>query len=223
MSDVLGFYSENILSTFEVNNTFKEESVLSSTACACFFDRDGVVNLDTGYVNKFQDWNVYPEFLEVLRYLTTEQFFSGIATNQSGISRGLYSWNDFKKFHIELDAFLKVKSLPNMDVIACAWLKEFNTDVFLSGWRKPGPHMLHFLCGLKGVSPQQSIFVGDKTSDMRSCIDAGFAFGVRISDYTNKIISYKEKETTIYRCDRSCLKAVVINLVKNLKGGRGGG
>ena len=60
-----------------------------------FLDRDGVINIDHGYVYKVEDF----EFVKGIFDLTKEAIQKGylifVITNQAGIGRGLYTLNDF--------------------------------------------------------------------------------------------------------------------------------
>jgi len=62
-----------------------------------FVDRDGTIVEDTGYVHKAEDFKLLPNAIEGLRKLGKFMIF--IVTNQSGIGRGVYKLEDFKKFN----------------------------------------------------------------------------------------------------------------------------
>ena len=60
-----------------------------------FLDRDGIINKDTGYVYKKEDFIFKKNIFSVLKYLQKKNFLLFIITNQSGIGRGYYSIKDF--------------------------------------------------------------------------------------------------------------------------------
>ena len=62
---------------------------------ALFLDRDGVVNIDYGYVYKIEDFIFIDGIFKLIRYARANGFIVFIITNQSGIGRGYYSINDF--------------------------------------------------------------------------------------------------------------------------------
>ncbi len=64
---------------------------------AAFLDRDGVINIDHGYVFRREDFIFVPGVLEGARRLHQLGFALVVITNQSGIGRGLYSVSDFEE------------------------------------------------------------------------------------------------------------------------------
>ena len=64
---------------------------------AVILDRDGTLVQDTGHVHKAEDFRLLPNVIEGLEKL--KKFMLFVVTNQSGIGRGLYKLEDFKKFN----------------------------------------------------------------------------------------------------------------------------
>ena len=58
---------------------------------AVFLDRDGVINLDKGYVYKIDDFIWVDGAIEAIKYLIEKNFYVFVVTNQSGIARGYYT------------------------------------------------------------------------------------------------------------------------------------
>ena len=69
---------------------------------AIFLDRDGVLNVDYGYVFKPSDFRIIDGVFDALRFFSDLGFLLIIVTNQSGISRGLYSEKDL----LELNCYM---------------------------------------------------------------------------------------------------------------------
>ena len=61
-----------------------------------FLDRDGVINEDFGYVYKISDFFIYKDAFELINYASQKKIPVFIVTNQSGIGRGFYSFEDFR-------------------------------------------------------------------------------------------------------------------------------
>ena len=62
---------------------------------AVFLVRDGVINVDSGYVSTWSEFEFLPGAIEAMRDLCRSGYALVIVTNQSGIARGYYSEADF--------------------------------------------------------------------------------------------------------------------------------
>ena len=81
-----------------------------------FLDRDGVVNYDYGYVHKLQNFKLRPGVLSGLKYLIKKNYYIFIVTNQAGIGKGIYSENNFIKFHKQIKEKLYMQNIFFNDV-----------------------------------------------------------------------------------------------------------
>jgi D-glycero-D-manno-heptose 1,7-bisphosphate phosphatase len=143
---------------------------------ALLLDRDGVVNEEVGYLYKVADCRFIDGIFALCRAFAARGFAIVIATNQSGIGRGLYdeaafdelmAWmrGEFARERVALDA---VYHCPDHPTEGKGVYRRTNP------WRKPGPGM--FLQASRDLSLDlaRSWCVGDKASD----IAAGRAAGV---------------------------------------------
>ena len=64
------------------------------TRPAIFFDRDGVLNKDHGYVCKIADWQWIEGAIEAIKRSNELDYFVFVVTNQSGVGRGYYTEQD---------------------------------------------------------------------------------------------------------------------------------
>ncbi|HIP50968.1 MAG TPA: HAD-IIIA family hydrolase, partial [Campylobacterales bacterium] len=64
---------------------------------ALFLDRDGVINIDHGYVYKIEKFEFTEGIFDLLRLFLAKGYLLFIVTNQSGIGRDYYSEEDFQK------------------------------------------------------------------------------------------------------------------------------
>jgi D-glycero-D-manno-heptose 1,7-bisphosphate phosphatase len=62
---------------------------------ALFLDRDGIINVDHGYVHKTEDFQFVDGIFDIARAALAMNYLLVVITNQAGIGRGYYSQNDF--------------------------------------------------------------------------------------------------------------------------------
>ncbi len=130
-----------------------------------FIDRDGVLNVDKGYVSRQADFEWIEGAREATHNLRKAGFRNVVITNQSGIGRGYYKEQDF----LELMQWM----LPELAIDAvfyCACAPESGCP-----WRKPGTGMLEAADIVAAVDRPKSFLVGDKESDLMSAQE----FGIR--------------------------------------------
>lgn len=148
---------------------------------ALFLDRDGVINIDKGYVHKIEDCEFVEGIFEICRLAAQNSYLLIVATNQSGIARGLYSEKDF---HLLMD-FIRMEfakqGCPLDAVYYCPYLEEG-----LPPWnikspdRKPEPGMIFKAARKYGLSLEKCIMLGDKESDMQAGRKAGIIHNFRM-------------------------------------------
>ena len=143
---------------------------------ALFLDRDGVINLDHGYVWKIADIEFVPGIFELARAARQRGFAIIVVTNQAGIGRGMYSEADFLALTGWIGARFEAEDAPIDKVYFCPahpvhGLGRYKVD---SPFRKPAPGMILQAAREFTVDLPGSVLVGDKESD----IAAGRAAGV---------------------------------------------
>lgn len=72
---------------------------MSERKQAVFFDRDGVLNVDRGYVHRMEDVEWISGARELVARLTREGRLLFVVTNQSGVARGYYTEEDVRRLH----------------------------------------------------------------------------------------------------------------------------
>lgn len=143
---------------------------------AVFLDRDGVLNLDKGYVFKTTDLEILPDVVPCLIELKKRGFLLIVITNQSGIARGMYDLNDVDLFHQHLTSEIAKAGGPTLDdFYTCphhpsGTISPFNTDC---DCRKPKPGLLLRAASDLGLDLQASWMIGDKDSDAECAAAAG--------------------------------------------------
>lgn len=142
---------------------------------AVFFDRDGVLNVDTGYVHRIEDLQWIQGARETVAWLKKNSWLIIVVTNQSGVARGYYSENDVKLFHRAMNRELEKNGGWIDDFFYCpdlpgAPVAKYNKD---SDWRKPKPGMILAAMRKYDLSPQRCFLYGDGERDIQAAEAAG--------------------------------------------------
>jgi D-glycero-D-manno-heptose 1,7-bisphosphate phosphatase len=145
---------------------------------AVFFDRDGVLNVDHGYVCEPERLDWIPGAREAVAALNAAGVKVLVVTNQSGVARGYFTESQVDAFHAALQAGL-AKVGGRVDAFYVAPHHETAVDARYRHPdhpdRKPNPGMI--LRGLAdwSLAPEETVLVGDKASDVEAARRAGVA------------------------------------------------
>ena len=142
---------------------------------AVFFDRDGTLNVDTGYVHRPEDLIFVAGAAAAVKRANDLGYYAFLVTNQSGVARGYYTEADVNAFHAHLQQQLRAAGAYLDDIRYCPYLPDAPVAAYSrdSGWRKPRPGMLLDLMRAWPVIAEKSFVVGDKAVDMQAAQAAG--------------------------------------------------
>ena len=142
---------------------------------ALFLDRDGVCNVDHGWVGTRERWDWMPGAKEAIAMATRAGWHVFIVTNQSGVARGHYTEADVVTLHRwVLDEALAAGGTID-DVRYCPFHPEAPLADYarVSDWRKPAPGMLLDLLRAWELDPARCVMVGDQDTDMAAAAACG--------------------------------------------------
>ncbi|MGS2717388.1 D-glycero-beta-D-manno-heptose 1,7-bisphosphate 7-phosphatase [Eionea flava] len=145
-----------------------------------FLDRDGVINVDHGYVHCVDRFEFLPGVIKALQLLVANGFSLIVVTNQSGIGRGYYSEADYQKLTHWYVSELAKHKVNILDVFHCPHSPEENCDC-----RKPKSGLFDQACEKYAINMEKSLMVGDKLSDIEAAISAGVAFRYLVGSVKN--------------------------------------
>ena len=149
--------------------------------CA-FLDRDGTLNVDTGYTHRPEDLTLVEGAREAVRRLNDRGWLVVVVTNQSGIARGYFDEAAMHRFHDAVQAEL-AQAGARIDAF---YFCPHHVEGVVPGYcadhpdRKPAPGMLLRAMADWDIDPARSFMIGDKADD----VAAGEAAGVRAYRFT---------------------------------------
>lgn len=144
---------------------------------AVFLDRDGTINVDVGYPNRWDQIAIYPYAFEAVRRLKAARFLTLVVTNQSGIGRGLLTEADLTAIHSRMTEEFVKQGAPLDAIYHCphfdaAGIAAGGLDC---GCRKPAPGMGFRAAAEFDIDLARSFMVGDKVEDILFGLNIGAA------------------------------------------------
>lgn len=146
---------------------------------AVFLDRDGVLNVEAGYIHRVEDLHLIPGAAQAVRQLNDQQVFCCLVSNQSGPARGYYPVEHVEALHQRLSLLLQEQAGAWLDAIYyCPYLSPPEGGVNpeftrWSTWRKPNTGMLVAAAWEHDLDLSCSFMVGDKATDIDLAHNAG--------------------------------------------------
>ena len=142
---------------------------------AVFFDRDGTLNVNTGYLHDSADFTWIEGAIDAIKRCAAAGFLVIVVTNQSGVARGYYEesavrelhdWmnGELSRHHAHIDRFYYCPHHPEAKI--AAYRKDCDC-------RKPRTGMIDAACADFNIERGASFLVGDKQVDMQAAKAAG--------------------------------------------------
>ena len=127
-------------------------------------DRDGVINQDSNnYIKNADEWIPLPGSLEAIKRLKKAGYLVTVATNQSGIARGLFSEDDLKAIHDKMHRMLAARGVGIDGVFYCPHGPQENCIC-----RKPKPGLLIQIARKFDINLSDTPYVGDNIGDIKA-------------------------------------------------------
>lgn len=147
---------------------------------AVFLDRDGVINVNNGYVHDVESFKFIDGIFEVARVAHHSGYRLIVATNQSGIGRGYYSEQQFN----QLTEWMCNEFLNEGAPIQKVYFSPFHPTAGIGAYRKddvsrkPRPGMIHQAQREMNLDLRSSILIGDNAVDIHAGISAGVGLNI---------------------------------------------
>ena len=147
---------------------------------AVFFDRDGTLNVEKGYLCDTEKFAFIEGAPDAVKFLNDRNIKVIVITNQSGVARGFFTESDvnnfhdfmrkeFEKFDAHIDGFYYCPHHPKAEV------EKYRVDC---DCRKPKPGLILKACRDFDIDPEKAIMIGDMPRDPESGENAGLKKGI---------------------------------------------
>lgn len=148
---------------------------MPSGRSALFLDRDGVVNVDHGYVCRPEEFEFIDGIFDLCRAAQRQGYLIIVITNQAGIGRGYYSEADFIALTDWMVERFAGEAISIDGVYFCPFHPEHGIGRYKAdaACRKPNPGMILQAAEEHRIDLANSVLVGDKPSDIAAGVAAG--------------------------------------------------
>jgi D-glycero-D-manno-heptose 1,7-bisphosphate phosphatase len=155
---------------------------LPVTRRVLLLDRDGVININFGYVHTPESTQWVPGIFDLCRAAQAAGYGLVVVTNQAGIARGLYSETQFHEYTAWMMDQFTAQGVEILRTYYCphhpvAGLGAYRVECQC---RKPNPGMILAAASDLGIDLAASIMIGDNASDMLAARAAGVGRFIQI-------------------------------------------
>ncbi|MEZ9545402.1 MULTISPECIES: D-glycero-beta-D-manno-heptose 1,7-bisphosphate 7-phosphatase [Vibrio] len=187
-----------------INRELIENKILSKPAV--FLDRDGVINVDHGYVHDEHDFEYIDGVFEAAKAFKDMGYLLVLVTNQSGIARGMFSEDRFLSLTQWMDWNFVDNGVELDGIYYCPHHAEHGIGDYKQDCecRKPKPGMFISARDFLKIDMANSVMIGDKAEDMMAAEEAGV--GTKVLVRTGKPITEKGE----------ALASVVLDSIKDV-------
>lgn len=127
-------------------------------------DRDGVINQDSDdYIKSADEWQPIPGSIEAIARLCDAGYNVAVATNQSGLGRGLFDLDALEAIHDKMREQVEIAGGHIAGVYYCPHLPTAGC-----GCRKPAPGLLDAIAHDFATSLSGIVFIGDSLKDLQA-------------------------------------------------------
>lgn len=158
----------------------QRKNELKNQKKALFLDRDGVINRDFSYVYELEKLEFMPNIFKITKFFQDKGYLIFIITNQSGVGRGYFSKEQMNIFNNAILDEFSNHQINIAKIYACLHTPDDNCEC-----RKPKIGLIKMAASEYNIDLANSVFIGDKPSDMQAAFNANIKNRYLFSDSEN--------------------------------------
>lgn len=184
---------------------------------AFFLDRDGVIIEDANYLSKPEQLRLIPGAAEGIKLIREHGYKVIVVSNQSGIARGYFTFDDLAKVEKALAAMLEEKGAKVDAWYYCPHHEKGKIAEYAvkCTCRKPLPGLVLKGAEEHNIDLEKSAMIGDKLSDVQCAVNAGIKHYAKVS--TGHGSEDGEKGTLPGMIEETSILPAIEKLLKEMK------
>lgn len=158
-----------------------------------YLDRDGVINRPAGHISDPESFEIYPDVPKAIYDLRVIGYRVVVVTNQPGIARGDFTWEQLEALHAQLDKVLESNNTYVDQIYVCphhpdkGYQGEISEFKIACDCRKPKPGMILRAISDFPTKADESWMVGDSIADKGAADQAGVHFAAIDREMNSKV------------------------------------
>ena len=178
---------------------------------ALFLDRDGVVIKEKHFISKKKDVELENGIKDLFEILNKIGIPIIIITNQSGIARGLFTWDDYLKVTEEM-----LSLIDKGNSLIAIYSNGLTPNEIPNTWRKPNPEMLNNASHTLNIDLSRSVLIGDRLTDLIAGYKAGIPYLIHTKTGHGEVERIKVEEFIRTQLKNEMIKPILVDKIDKL-------
>ena len=201
--------NSHLINLFYENKFFFSQN--NEARPALFLDRDGVVIKEKHFISNQKDVELETGIKDLFEILNKIGIPIIIITNQSGIARGLFTWDDYLKVTEKM-----LSLIDKGNSLIAIYSNGLTPTELPNTWRKPNPEMLNNASHTLNIDLSRSVLIGDRLTDLIAGHKAGIPYLIHTKTGHGEVERIKVKDFIRTQLKNDILKPILIDKIDKL-------